>query len=41
VLQTAGNGVQIDTRLSYRLLYTLDDFGRLTILDARPAAEDA
>ncbi|MBM3330864.1 hypothetical protein FJY68_03310 [candidate division WOR-3 bacterium] len=37
VLQTSGNGVQIDTRLSYRLLYTLDDFGRLTILDAQPA----
>ncbi len=40
VLQTAGNGVQIDTRLSYRLLYTLDDFGRLTILDAQPSAQD-
>jgi single-stranded-DNA-specific exonuclease len=32
----AGAGVQIDTRLTYRLLYTLDDFGRLTILDAQP-----
>ncbi|HTW92004.1 MAG TPA: DHH family phosphoesterase [bacterium] len=29
-------GVQIDTRLTSSLLYTLDDFGRLTILDARP-----
>jgi single-stranded-DNA-specific exonuclease len=36
VLQTVGNGVQIDTRLSYRLLYTLDDFGRLTIVEAQP-----
>jgi single-stranded-DNA-specific exonuclease len=33
----AGPGVQIDTRLISRLLYTLDDFGRLTILDAQPA----
>lgn len=32
----AGPGVQIDTRLTSRLLYTLDDFGRLTILEARP-----
>jgi single-stranded-DNA-specific exonuclease len=39
VLQTAASGVQIDTRLSYRLLYTLDDFGRLTILDAKPVED--
>ncbi len=32
----AGPGVQIDARLTYRLLYTLDDFGRLTILEAQP-----
>jgi single-stranded-DNA-specific exonuclease len=37
VLQTAGPGIQVDTRLNSRLLYTLDDFGRLTILDAQPA----
>jgi hypothetical protein len=39
VLQTAGNGVRIDTRPSYQLLYTLDDFGRLTILDAQPVQQ--
>jgi hypothetical protein len=39
VLQAANTGVQIDTRLTYRLLYTLDDFGRLTILDAQPVAD--
>jgi single-stranded-DNA-specific exonuclease len=38
-LQAAASGVQIDTRLSYRLLYTLDDFGRLTILDAKPVED--
>jgi len=36
ILRAANAGVQIDTRLTYRLLYTLDDFGRLTILDAQP-----
>ena len=36
VLRTASAGVQIDTRLTYRLLYTLDDFGRVTILEAKP-----
>ncbi len=35
----AGAGVQIDTRLIYRLLYTLDDFGRLTILEAKPVEQ--
>jgi single-stranded-DNA-specific exonuclease len=35
VLQT-GPGVQVDTRITSRLLYTVDDFGRLTILEARP-----
>jgi hypothetical protein len=40
ILHVANAGVQIDTRLTYRLLYTLDDFGRLTILDAQPAAKD-
>ena len=33
-------GIQIDTRLTSRLLYTVDDFGRLTILEARPVASD-
>jgi len=37
VLQ-AGPGVQIDTRLTSRLLYDIDDFGRLTILDAEPVS---
>ncbi len=32
----ASRGVQIDTRVTCRLLYTLDDFGRLTILDTQP-----
>ena len=40
VLRTANAGVQIDTRLTYRLLYTLDDFGRLTILEAKPVEDD-
>jgi single-stranded DNA-specific DHH superfamily exonuclease len=35
----AGPGVQVDTRLTSRLLYTVDDFGRLTILDAQPVAD--
>jgi len=35
VLKPANPGIEIDTRLSYRLLYTLDDFGRLTILDVQ------
>jgi len=35
-LRAAGPGIQIDTRLTSRLLYTLDDFGRLTILEAKP-----
>jgi single-stranded-DNA-specific exonuclease len=39
VLQTANTGIQIDTRLTYRMLYTLDDFGRLTILETRPEAQ--
>ncbi len=39
ILRAADTGIQIDTRLTYRLLYTLDDFGRLTILDAQPVAD--
>jgi single-stranded DNA-specific DHH superfamily exonuclease len=39
VLQAANAGVQIDTRLTYRMLYTLDDFGRVTILEARPVGQ--
>jgi single-stranded-DNA-specific exonuclease len=39
VLRTVSTGVQIDTRLTYELLYTLDDFGRLTILEARPEGQ--
>ena len=40
ILQAADPGIQIDTRLTSRLLYTLDDFGRLTILDAKSVASD-
>ncbi|MCX6842936.1 MAG: DHH family phosphoesterase [candidate division WOR-3 bacterium] len=39
-LHAADRGIQIDTRLTSRLLYTLDDFGRLTILDAKPVASN-
>jgi hypothetical protein len=39
LLLRAHAGVQIDTRLTYRLLYTLDDFGRLTILEASAVGE--
>jgi hypothetical protein len=39
-LHAAGPGIQIDTRLTSRLLYTLDDFGRLTILEAQPVEVD-
>ncbi len=35
LLQAANGGVQLDTRLTSRLLYTVDDFGRLTIIDAQ------
>jgi len=35
----AGPAVQVDTRLVSRLLYTLDDFGQLTILETQPATE--
>jgi single-stranded-DNA-specific exonuclease len=41
ILRAADTGIQIDTRLAYRLLYTLDDFGRLTILDAQPVADSS
>jgi hypothetical protein len=37
-LRAARPGIRIDTRLVSRLLYTLDDFGRLTILEAQPVA---
>jgi single-stranded-DNA-specific exonuclease len=30
---------QLDSRVAFDLLYTLDDFGRLTIVDARPCNE--
>jgi single-stranded-DNA-specific exonuclease len=36
----AGPGVQIDTRVTSRLLYTLDDFGQLTILDVQAVTSD-
>jgi single-stranded-DNA-specific exonuclease len=39
-LHAAGPGIQIDTRLTSRLLYTLDDFGRLTILAAQPVEDN-
>ncbi len=39
-LHAAGPGIQFDTRLKSRLLYTLDDFGRLSILEAQPVASD-
>ena len=35
-----GAEVQVDTRMTSRLLYTLDDFGRLTILAAQPVTDD-
>jgi len=35
LLQAANGGAQLDTRLPSRLLYTVDDFGRLTIIDAQ------
>jgi single-stranded-DNA-specific exonuclease len=38
-LRTASMAVQIDTRLTYELLYTLDDFGRLMILEARAVGQ--
>jgi len=38
VLQ-AEPGVQVDTRMTSRLLYTLDDFGRLTIVAAQPVTD--
>ncbi len=35
----ANPGIQIDPRVTVRMLYTLDDFGRLTILETRPVEQ--
>jgi single-stranded-DNA-specific exonuclease len=40
LLQVANGAVQLDARLTSRLLYTVDDFGRLTILSAEPVSSD-